>query len=299
MTDHAKTDASQAAVTDGAAQGRPIGLVLSGGGARCYAQVGALKALEEEGFRVVAIAANSSAAIIGALYASRADAGRLEQIVRDIDFSKLLDLDGSTGLIGHEGVRQLLAEHAAATFEELSVPLSVTTTDIERAELLVFNRGPLAPPVCASNAFPGLFTPVEYRGRNLMDGGIINNFPVDIVRTLTTEPVLAIDVRPSPTAPLDLDDAAPNSLLQKVGALFSRGVPTAVDVLMQAYNITQARVVEVTCAMHPPDVRLTPPLPHDLDIQSFSRLDEALEIGYRSVKQAVATGRLAALERVD
>ncbi|HZJ09044.1 MAG TPA: patatin-like phospholipase family protein [Trueperaceae bacterium] len=280
--------------------GRPqVGLVLSGGGARCYAQVGALKALEEAGFAVAAIAANSSAAILGAIYASCGDARQLEAVTLDIDFSSFLDLDGSTGLFGHEGVKELLGKHAKATFEELEIPLAVPAVDIERAELLIFNKGPIVPPVCASNAFPGLFTPVEYLGRNLMDGGIVNNFPVDIIRSMTSRPVLAIDTRPSPTAPLDLGGATPSTLLGKLGALFSQGVPTTVDILTQAYNITQARVVEITCALHPPDLRLVSDLPHDLDIQSFSRIEEALEIGYVCVKEAVAAGRFEVLTLGD
>ncbi|HET8985190.1 MAG TPA: patatin-like phospholipase family protein [Trueperaceae bacterium] len=278
---------------------RSIGLALSGGGARCFAQVGALVALEEAGFSVAAIAANSSAAILGAIYATRTDARALEAAVRDIDFSSFLDFDGSSGLFGHKGVEELLARHAAATFEDLAIPLAVPAVDIERAEMLVFAKGPLVPPVCASNAFPGLFVPVKYQGRNLMDGGIINNFPVDVIRTLTSQPVLAIDCRPSPTAPLDLDDSSGSSLVDKIGRLFNKGVPTVVSLLMQAYNITQDRVVEITCAMHPPDVRLVPELPDDLDIQDFSRMDEAIEIGYRCVTDAVAAGRLGALSAVD
>lgn len=281
---------AEAATTD-----RSIGLVLSGGGARCYAQIGALKAIEEEGLRVAAIAANSSAAILAAIYASGCSARELEAITLGIDFSSFLDLNGATGLFGHKGVEDLLAKHAEATFEELAIPLTVPAVDIERAELLAFNRGPLVPPVCASNSFPGLFAPVEFRGRNLMDGGIINNFPVDLIRTMTTQPVLAIDCRPSPTAPLNLDEDASGGLLGKIGALFSKGVPTTVNILMQAYNITQDRVVEITCAMHPPDLRLVPALPHDLGIQDFDRIDEALDIGYRSVKEAVAAGRFEVL----
>jgi len=278
---------------------RPVGLALSGGGARCFAQVGALVALEEAGFGVAAIAANSSAAILGAIYATRTDARSLEAVVRAIDFSSFMDLDGSSGLFGHAGVEALLAQNAASTFEELAIPLAVPAVDIERAEMLVFAAGPLVPPVCASNAFPGLFVPVKYQGRNLMDGGIINNFPVDVIRTLTSRPVLAIDCRPSPTAPLDLGDSSGSSIVDKIGALFNRGVPTVVRLLMQAYNITQDRVVEVTCALHPPDVRLVPELPDDLDIQDFSRMDEAIDIGYRCVRDAVAAGRLDDMAAVD
>lgn len=272
-----------------------IGVVLSGGGARCFAQIGALKAVEEEGLRVNAITGNSSAAIIGALYAASGDASEVESIVRDIDFSSFLVATGSAGLIGHERVEHLLEEHAPATFEELAIPLAVPAVDIERAELIVFNRGPLRPAVCASNAFPGLFAPVEYQDRFLMDGGIVNNFPVDVIRTMTTSPVLAIDARPSPTSRLDLDEGSGDSVVRRIMGLFGGGVPTTVSILIQAYTITQSRLVAITCAMHPPDVWLRPELPDDLEIQDFSRRDEAIDIGYRAVQEAVASGRFEAL----
>src|SRR5690606_25683051 len=127
------------------------------------------------------------------------------------------------GLFGHDGIRALLHEFAAGTFEELAIPLAVPAVDIEQAELLVFSRGPLTEPVCASNAFPGIFTPVKYQGRQLMDGGIINNFPVDLIRTLTVSPVLAIDVRDPIKPDLGLD-AGPETpgLPERVGSLFGR-----------------------------------------------------------------------------
>lgn len=275
-------------------EGQEIGLVLSGGGARCFAQLGALRAIEEAGWRVGAITANSSAAILGALYAACLDAAVVEGILRDIDFSSFLVPDASAGLIGHDRVEELLRDHAPSTFEELSIPLAVPAVDIERAELLVFRTGPLRPPVCASNAFPGLFSPVLHEGRYLMDGGIVNNFPVDLIRTLAHHPVLAVDVRPSPTAPLDLD-RRPRSFIDRLSGLVDGGVPTTVRILMQAYNITQSRLVAMNCALHPPDVWLRPDLPHDLDVQDFSRVDEAFDIGFRSVEEAAASGRFDVL----
>src|SRR5690554_1892031 len=124
---------------------RSIGLALSGGGARCLAQIGALKALEEAGYRVEAIAANSSAAVLAAVYATVMDAVELERIVMETDFSKLLELGGVSGLSGHDGIRDFLQQHAAPRFEDLAIPLAVPTVDIEKAELLVFTRGELAP----------------------------------------------------------------------------------------------------------------------------------------------------------
>src|SRR5690606_13404845 len=98
---------------------REIGVVLSGGGARCFAQIGVLVALEEAGVKVAAIAANSSAAVLAAIYATSADANELKRVALGIDFTTFLAPDGTSGLIGHEGVHRLLAEHAAATFEDL------------------------------------------------------------------------------------------------------------------------------------------------------------------------------------
>src|SRR5690625_6426068 len=109
---------------------RRIGLALRGGGARCFAQIGVLLALEEAGYTISAIAANSSAAIIAAVYATVADARELERIFKDTDLVKLLDAGGVSGLLGHDGIRELLAVHAALPFVELWIPLAVPTVDI-------------------------------------------------------------------------------------------------------------------------------------------------------------------------
>lgn len=283
-------------MTDGAVQ--PIGLALSGGGARCFAQVGVLMALEEAGYTISAIAANSSAAIIAAIYATVADAKELKRILLEIDLVKLLDAEGGHGLLGHDGIIDLLSRHAAKTFEELRIPMAVPAVDIQRAELLVFSQGELAPPVCASNAFPGLFNPVEHRGRFLMDGGIINNFPVDVIRTLTAEPVLAVDVRSPLDDQLELDNpSSDSSIIERIGQLFGRKGASTVDILLQAYKITQAQLLKVVIALHPPDVMLAPALPDDLEVQSFDRLEEAIDIGYESTQAAISAGKFRALDQ--
>jgi NTE family protein len=125
---------------------RQIGLALSGGGARCYAHIGALAALEEEGLlRPCAIAANSSAAVLAALYAAGHDARAVEAIVRGIDFSDFLEPASGGGLIHDDPVEGVLERHAPETFEELAVPLAVPAVDIERGELLIYSSGPLRP----------------------------------------------------------------------------------------------------------------------------------------------------------
>jgi predicted acylesterase/phospholipase RssA len=107
-----------------------IGLVLGGGGARCFSQVGVLRAFEEAQVRPEAIAACSTAAIIGALYAAGYDTNRIYEVANATNFRKLLTFSSGSGLISHRGVAELLAEHLPETFEELKVPLAVVAVDI-------------------------------------------------------------------------------------------------------------------------------------------------------------------------
>lgn len=263
-----------------------LGLVLSGGGARCFAQIGALRAFEERGAEVTAIAANSAAGFIGALFAAGHDAAGIRQIFDNADYGGLLDVKGGGGLLGHAGIEKLLSEHLPETFEDLELPLVVPTVDIRTAERVVFGSGPLIPALCASNAFPGLFRPVTLAGRQLMDGGILSNVPLDLIRPLTSAPVVVVDVRPPPTKALELppEDAG---TWERLRASFDGGAPLMLKVLEQAYTITQSRLIELTYAMHPPDVTIVPELGEDFDVQDFSRFSEAYEIGLRDTRCAL------------
>jgi NTE family protein len=259
-----------------------IGLVLSGGGARCFAQVGALKALEEQGAEVSAIAGNSAGAIIGALYAAGHRADEVARILCNADYGALLRVKGGAGLSGHENMAAFLAEHLPETFDALKIPLAVPATDIQSAEQVVFSAGPLVPAVCASNAFPGLFLPIEHAGRVLVDGGLLNNFPLDLIRPLTSARIVALDTRPSPTARLDLP-AEDAGLWGRLKGSFDGRIPMIARVLEKAYTITQSRLVELLATMHPPDLWIRPALSDDFDIQDFGRFDEAYELGYNAV----------------
>jgi NTE family protein len=263
-----------------------VGLVLSGGGARCFSHIGGLKALEEHGLKPSAIAGSSSGAIIGALYASGLDADTLHIIVKTINYGSLWRTGVKGGLISHDGLAELVSVHAPKTFEGLKIPLAVTTVDIQSGELIVLQHGPLTPAVCASNAFPGLFAPIRHLDRYLMDGGILNNFPVDIIRTLTTDPVIAFDSTVSEKRKLDFDgeEEKPN-VLERLSATFKGErlhPPLILDVLVKAYIITQTRLIELRSTMHPPDYVVKPKLPDSLSIESFGRLEEAYQLGYEA-----------------
>lgn len=270
-----------------------IGLVLSGGGARCFSHIGGLKALEEHDIRPSAIAGSSSGAILGALYAAGLDADTLHIIVKTVNYSNFWRTGVKGGLISHDGLAELVSVHAPKTFEELKIPLAVTTVDIQSGELIILQHGDLTPAVCASNAFPGLFAPIRHLDRYLMDGGILNNFPVDVIRTMTTDPVIAFDTTVSDKRKLDFEGEEPKpNFLERVSATFKKEalpLPLVLDVLVKAYTITQTRLIELRSTMHPPDHVIKPALPDDLGIESFGRFEEAYELGYSATKEFLKT----------
>lgn len=264
-----------------------IGLALGGGGARCFAQIGALRALEEAGYRAAAIGGCSTAAFIGALAAAGLEAEQIQAIAREADYSSFLNLRGRAGLMNQEPIRDLLRPHLPATFAGLKVPFAVAAVDIQEGELVTLDEGELLPAVCASNAFPGLFSPVRIGGRDLIDGGVLNLVPADLVRARTSAPVIAVDVSLSEKRKIDLH--ARRSLWQRVSTPFRKGrLPLFLDLLDKAYVITQNHVTRRRYADCPPDLIVKPVLDDDFRIQDFGRLDEAVAAGYEAMVAALA-----------
>jgi NTE family protein len=227
-----------------AVPGRPrVALALSGGGARGIAHVGALRALEEGGIPVDAIAANSMGAIVGGIYATGKDAAELEAIVRSMDWASLFsgrpdrgtlpvarreDRYASTagvslgwkklklprGLLAEHRVNRFLIEHlspagygAGGDFDRLPVPFRAVAADLADGEPVVMAKGDLARAVRASVSIPLLFPPVEWEGRQLVDGLVANNLPTDVARTFGAWVTVAIDVGSPPLEPPEYESA--------------------------------------------------------------------------------------------
>src|SRR5438552_6895015 len=151
-----------------------IGLALGGGFARGIVHVGVLKALEAENIPVRFIAGTSVGALIGAAYCSGVSPAELEEIASRVRFRDLARWTLSRyGFATNERMIGFLSKTLkVGTFEELRIPLAVTATDFASGEGVVFRSGPLADPVRASCAYPGVFLPVAVNGRLLVDGMI-------------------------------------------------------------------------------------------------------------------------------
>lgn len=272
-----------------------IGLVLGGGGARGSAHIGVIQALEARDLTPVAIAGCSMGAIVGAFCAAGFSAAEMQEIMSELTYQQLLSFGGMGGLIGGRKILTLLERHLPATFEELAHPLHVTTVDVQTGELVVLRSGPLAPALRASSAIPGIFSPVEHRGFYLVDGGLLNNLPVDVIRTMTLHPVVAVDVAAPPNRKLDFGKDKP-TLGQRIEAmvsgqeslldgLFRRAL--TVELFMKTFDVPQRVMTEMRLAMQPPDLLIRPRLDPQFGVEDFDRQVEAIEEGYRSAIAAI------------
>jgi NTE family protein len=142
------------------------------------------------------MAGTSMGAILAALYAHGYRADDLYEMAAAIPWRNELELSLVAGVMKSDKLHDLLRTYLPATFEELGKPLAVTCTDLEAGEALVFTEGELIPAIRASACYPGAFEPVSFAGRTLVDGGILNNLPVDALALMRARMTLASDVSP-------------------------------------------------------------------------------------------------------
>ncbi|MBR1462342.1 MAG: patatin-like phospholipase family protein [Prevotella sp.] len=222
-----------------AAQRPRVGLVLGGGGAKGAAEVGALKVIEEAGIPIDYIAGTSIGSIVGGLYAVGWRAAALDSMFRSQEWLSLLgdrDKDEGDKMISHKDgvtyvfgfpvsrrgsknadvlVGALNGDHVvellqqmtgcpdSVSFDSLPIPFRCVATDVNRPEEVVIGSGNLPHAMRASMAIPGAFKPVRSGKRLLIDGGAMNNLPVDVVKQMGADIVIAIDLSQEEKKPRD------------------------------------------------------------------------------------------------
>lgn len=206
-----------------------IGLVLSGGGAKGFAHIGVLKVIEEAGIKIDYIGGTSMGAVIGGLYASGYTASQIDSIFQKTNFDELInDYIPRASKNFYEkrndelyafvlpfnkfrvGIPEALSKGMynfnlltrltrnvkdVKDFNQLPIPFLCIATDIESGDQVLLNKGNLAQAMLASSAFPSLFSPVEIDGKLLIDGGVVNNYPVDEVLKLGADIIIGVDVQ--------------------------------------------------------------------------------------------------------
>ncbi|MQU05721.1 patatin-like phospholipase family protein [Pseudomonas helleri] len=289
-----------------------IGLVLSGGAARGLAHVGVLKALEEQGIHIDAIAGTSMGAVIGGLYASGYKIDELEKLALSIDWQEALsdspareDIpfrrkqddrdflvrqklsfrdDGSLGLplgvIQGQNLALLLESLLAHSsdvrdFDKLPIPFRAVATDIVSGEKVVFRKGHLPQVIRASMSIPAVFAPVEINGQLLVDGGMVDNIPVDVAREMGVDLVIVVDI------------GTPLRGRKELNTVF--------DILNQSITLMTRSNSEVQLATLKPDDVLIKPSLASIGATDFGRSEEIINAGYRATQ--ILENRLASLRQ--
>ncbi|MCA9752248.1 MAG: patatin-like phospholipase family protein [Gemmatimonadetes bacterium] len=257
-----------------------IGLVLGGGGSRGFAHLGVLRALAERGVHAVTIAGCSMGGIVGAFVAAGHSPDRITSAFREAKLHRLLDRARGGALMGGRGIVSELGKHLPKRFEDLELPLAVTAVDVDRGCAVVLSEGDLLEALRATSAVPGILAPVHRDGRVLIDGGLLNNVPVDVARSRTLLPIVAVDVSPPRNRALDLREDA--GVWERLIQPIAQGRrPLLVELFVKAYEIPQALITETRLAITPPDLLIRPPLDPHLKLEDYDRLEEAIEVGWR------------------
>lgn len=248
-----------------------IALALGAGAARGLAHIGVLQVLQEAGVEVRYLAGTSVGALVAALFAAGVDLYELEKIAKGLRLKHLVDfvLPGP-GLIGGEKLRGFLNLFLRGkTFADLCLPLAVVATDLQTGEEVVIREGPVVEAVLASCAIPGVFIPVRYRGRLLVDGGLVDRVPVQVTQEMGAELVVAVDVGPS------------------LKASRLRSLP---EITIQAIDIMQEEVMRLKARAA--DVFIRPPV-GEFSALRLDRGGELIRLGRSAAESALPAIRAA------
>jgi NTE family protein len=245
------------------------GLVLSGGGVRGIAHIGAIKALEEQGISPDYIAGTSAGAIVGALYAGGFGWETIFEFFKSIDlFSINKYALNKPGFVDTEKFYEKFTPFFPEDdFDALKIPLYITATDILKGTLKIFHKGELIRPILASAAFPGMFTPVKINGAYYVDGGTLNNFPVDLVRGFCDR---IVGVYVNPFDKVEIGD-----------------LKHSYNILERAYKIRSTRDSE--SKFSDCDLLISPQDLSNYSTFSLKDMDTVFKLGYDAAKEALKT----------
>ena len=175
-----------------------VALVLGGGGARGYAHLGVLHVLEKAGVPVDLMSGCSVGSIVGSLYADHPDAEWVYQVMMKAtfwDFADIGSILSGAGMMSGDHLQQFLLDNEKAnTFEKLKIPFMVAATDLYTGATIPLQSGPIAPAVTASAAVPGVVHPQYLYHRTLVDGGVGDPVPVDLVKRYHPKYIIAVNI---------------------------------------------------------------------------------------------------------
>ncbi len=261
-------------------QPRRIGLALGGGGGKGSAHIGVLTALEALHVPIDVLAGTSIGGIVAAMYAVDYQPYQIEQWFQRATAWRILERDATnSGFLGTRKIEGMLQEiFGTRTFADTRMPLALVAVDINRGQEVIISDGLLVDAVLATTAVPGIFPPLVRGEQLLIDGGVLNNLPVDVAYAFGADRVIAVDLgMVSTTAGLEQSSQSTNAWSPR------RWVPRSqIMIAERALAIMMARITEQRIQQTPPAVLLRPVVSSLLPFD-FTRTVEGRMHGERAV----------------
>jgi NTE family protein/lysophospholipid hydrolase len=271
-----------------------VGIVLGGGGARGLAHIGVLKALEEAGIPVDVIGGTSMGSVMAAAYARGWSPERILKVASEVftDSSAVRDLDFPMVSIlgGHKLDKVLKSLFGEIDIADLWLPYFCISSNLSEGRMMVHDRGPLWQSVRASCSLPGIFPPVQAEGQLLVDGGVVNNVPMDIMgNQCTGGTVIAVDVSGGGARNLDLGQGEETSgwglLLNRLNpASPNERIANIFQILMWSTTLSSKQYLQQLIESGRVDLFLTPPV-QEFQLLGFDAYEKLYEIGYEYTRK--------------
>jgi NTE family protein len=276
---------------DCTSKSRPcIGLALSGGGPRGIAHIGVLRVLERERIPVDVVAGTSMGGVIAAGYAAGLSPEALEkEAMATARVRRLLRLIDpglpEAGLMRGQRLQAYFEEILGPlTFTDLKTRLALVAVDLNAQHEVILSEGSLSLALRATISVPGLFTPVEIDGQRLVDGGVLDNLPVDAAQHLGAEFVIAVDVESDPNKYLE-------DRLSGYGML-PNSLASTLAIVDEVSQLMMRTIKENNLRRNPPDVLIRPIPPNGVNIfAGYRRVNELIQIGEKAAEKALPTIR--------
>jgi len=302
-----------------------IGLALGSGSARGLAHIGVIRAIQDAGIQIDCVAGTSFGAMIGAVYAS----GKLDSLqdaYLAMDWKKIAYFFDvvfpKSGIIDGNKVAEFLREYVHSDrIEDLPLPFKAVATELDSGKEVVLESGDVINAVRASISVPGMFTPIRLNGQVLVDGGLVNPVPVNVVRAMGADIVIAVDVNhdivagkaPKIEIKPDEEDNFIQTLARLGGArypaamkrineglqsldtpalnhirawLAEEPLPNIFEVILSSINIMESQITRTRLRIDVPDLLIQPPL-GSVRFLEFNRAEDIISIGYETTRQQI------------
>jgi NTE family protein len=265
---------------------KTLGIALSGGGARGLAHIGILKVLSQENIQISSLSGCSMGGLISALFAVGYSVDEIENIaIKHTTLREMINLVDRTprrrGLIVGQRLRNLIAQLIGkdTTFKDTVIPLVLTAVDLISSKEAVLTDGSILDAVMATIAIPGFFAPVTIGNMQLIDGGSLNNLPVNNLKLFQPDAILAVDVHPDTTreVPWQFSD-------QKIK--FPLPIPDFFLDFYRAQLIMITKLTELNLITEKPDMLIRPDLPPEITMfYGYQKADKIIAQGEKSMRK--------------